>query len=268
MSWQKNLLPSQGDWINLDNAASTPLFPELIEIYPKLQQLAFANPSSPHKLGTALKRHLANMERELLSALYIPPAEATVIWTSGGTEANNLALTGCMRGYPCALILTSSAEHASVANTLRTVGNAQTLTIDSKGQLIWDALEQRLQAVKPRLISVTSVQNETGVIHDLIRLRQMMQQAAPEGLLHTDAVQAAGKLPIPWQEASLDILSISGHKFHGPGGVGALIIRKGLELYPLIHGGGQQNGLRSGSIDVVGITAMTIAASHSSMAGN
>jgi cysteine desulfurase len=217
----------------LDNAASTPPHPELIAGFAESAAF-FANPAAAHAYD--LRKELGRCERELLAALRIPQDEARVIWTSGGTEANNLAIFG---SRPTS-VATVATEHPSVLEPAKRLG-ATVLPVDNEGRLS--------KVVAADLISVCHVHNETGVVQDLASVRA----EAPASRLHVDATQSAAKLRIPWREARIDLLTCSGHKLHGFGSIGALIVRKGLSLVPQLLGGGQQDTLRSGSIDVCAV---------------
>ena len=217
----------------LDNAASTPPHPELIADFAESAAF-FANPAAAHAYDH--RRELGRCERELLRALRIPQEEARVIWTSGGTEANNLALIG---SHPKRMA-TSATEHPSVLEPAKRLA-ATILPVNREGRLS--------HVIPVDLLSICHVHNETGVIQDIASIREL----APNARLHVDATQSAAKLPIPWREARIDLLTLSGHKLHGFGGIGALIVRKGVRLQAQLLGGGQQDNLRSGSLDICGI---------------
>ncbi len=246
--------------IYFDNAASTPLFPELIDQFGELLQRHYANPGAPHSLGLTTRKELGRVSKELLELVGTAPDDSEIIWTSGGTEANNLALFGlnsfCPRPSGNSLVSTT-VEHPSVFNPLRRLSqfknSVKFVNVDRSGLIDFDHLATCLTK-QTKLVSVCLVQNETGSIQDLAGVREIMNLKAPGALLHIDAVQALGKLDIPWESARVDLMSFAGHKIHGPGGVGALVIRKRrVKLTPVFEGGGQQNNLRSGSLDVPGI---------------
>lgn len=246
--------------VYLDNAASTPLHPAVCEAFARFAPTHFANPASAHGAGTEARRAVVRCEQRLLRALGIPADDARVVWTSGGTEANNLALQGCQLERANGLV-TSTVEHPSIAKQqaiLRERGWAWTeVPVDRAGQLEPDALREALDA-GTGLISILSVHNETGVLQDLAMVAALRGEYAPRARLHLDAVQHAGKLPIPWT-LGIDSFSISGHKLHAPGGTGALVVRRSHSLRPLLLGGGQQEGLRSGSVDALGCELFTLA---------
>jgi len=232
----------------LDNAASTPLHPELIAGFADSANRFFVNPASAYPLGQSARRELLRCEQVLLTALGIPADEAQIIWTSGGTEANNLALRSFSDSGP---IVVSAAEHSSVGALREAVACPwRVVPIDAAGSLDLGELCNALDSTVS-LVSVHAVQNETGARQDTEQIAAIIREHAPQARLHHDAVQLAGKLPLSW--AGLDMLTLSGHKLHGPGGAGALIVRKGVSLTPQILGGEQQGNLRSGSIDVCGV---------------
>lgn len=245
--------------IYLDNAASTPPYEELAAEMPKLAG-HFANPGAAHATATRLRRRLDAAADEWLETLGADPNTTDVVWTSGGTEANNLAILGTRPAAGADARVISATEHPSVdapCHALAKRGARITsVPVDGRGALDADALAEALTP-ETALVSICMVQNETGAVQDLNAIRRLIDEHAPRALLHLDAVQAVGKLPIPWRAARPDLVAIAGHKLHGPSGVGCLVVRRGVPLQPLILGGGQQRGLRSGSLDAPGILAFT-----------
>lgn len=250
----------------LDNAASTPIFPELLEQIPGILSRSFANPGSPYPLGFAMRRQLATAAQRVLHALGASPDNTSVIWTSGGTEANNLAILGTLARIKSASakdeIVTTTTEHASVQNTCAQAARNGTVIryveVTKDGQLNSESVDRALSE-QTILVSVCLVQNETGVMQNLVMLRRLMDQKAPRALLHVDAVQAVGRVDLNWDAARVDLMSVAGHKIHAPGGVGCLLVRQGCQPAPILFGGGQQNGIRSGSPDVAGIEIFSLA---------
>ena len=249
--------------VYLDNAASTPLHPGLLASLGAVWRGGYVNPSSGHAAGHALRRNLSRLTAEFLETL--GAGEDRVIWTSGGTEANNLAIFGSLPLGGNALgfqVLSSAAEHPSIHAPLEHLAENGALIshtpVKSDGALDLERFATELRP-ETRLVSLSFVQNETGVIQDLPVIRRLIDQYAPQARFHVDGVQALGKIPIPWQEARIDLLSFSSHKVHGPGGLGGLVVRGGLELQPIIFGGGQQHNLRSGSLDGAGIAGFCLA---------
>jgi cysteine desulfurase len=252
------------DWVYLDNAASTPLSPTVAAAWPGWGAGGYANPSAGHAFGFALRQRLAALAEELLALLGIPAGEARVIWTSGGTEANNLALLGAGPRLAAGQeLVTSATEHASVHAPLAVLAETRglrltTVPVCPAGQLVPAGLDAALGPATA-LVALHQVQNETGVVQDLPAVRAALDRRAPQARFHVDAVQGAGKLPLPWAAARLDSVALSAHKFHGPGSVGALVVRRGREPAPLLYGGGQQDGLRPGSLDAVASEALVAA---------
>ncbi len=219
--------------IYLDYQATTPLAPEARQAMLRwLADDGFANPHSSHAMGRAAKAAV-EVAREQVAALF--PAGGQVIFTGSATEAINLAIQG--RAYGA--IAVSAIEHAAVRDTARAVGGNCELPVGPDGLV--DA-EADLPG-KVGLVAVMQVNNEIGTIQLVARLAQRAHQAG--ALFLCDAVQGAGKLAAP---AGADLIAVSAHKLHGPKGIGALWIRDGVELTPLIHGGGQEGGLRSGTL--------------------
>lgn len=251
--------------IYLDNAAGSPLFDELIEAYSGFLRSSHVNASAAHGPAYDTRRELVNRAEAFLDRLDIDAEAASVVWTSGGTEANNLAIGGLaatMSGGSTFSAVTTTTEHASVFEPFRhlesTGANLSWARVAADGTIDLDHFASLLNN-ETKLVSICHVQTETGAVQDLVVIREIMDNHAPLAKLHVDAIQALGKLGIPWHTARIDLLSLSGHKIHGPGGVGALIARHDCRLEPLFHGGGQQENLRSGSLDIAGIRAFCAA---------
>jgi cysteine desulfurase len=247
--------------IYLDHAATTPLDPQVrAAMLPWLDDVdGYGNPASDHALG---RRARAGVEHARAQVAALIGAEAgEIVWTSGATEANNLALKGALefRGLKGAHVVSSRIEHKAVLDTCRyleTQGTRVTyLTPDRGGRI---AVEQVIEALQPdtALVSLMWVNNETGVINPVVALAPLLR--ARGVLFHVDAVQAAGKLPIDLSQLPIDLLSLSAHKLYGPKGVGALFVRKRprARLAPQIHGGGHEQGMRSGTLATHQIVGM------------
>ena len=230
--------------VYLDHAATTPVRPEVLEaMLPYLTDQSFGNPSSAHRFGRAARAGIEQARRQIAEALGAEPSQ--VIFTSGGTEADNLGIIGAVlaardRGAPlCAAV--SAIEHKAVlaaAHAVRHLGAREVvLPVDQDGQLELDALDAAL-AERPSVVSVMWVNNEVGVI------------------FHTDAVQAIGKIPVSVTDLSCTLLTISGHKIGAPKGIGALIVRDRKAVEAIIHGGGQQFGIRPGTENVAGAVGL------------
>ncbi len=233
----------------LDHNATTPLRPEASAAMAEALAMT-GNPSSVHRFGRLARRNI-EAAREAVAALAGARPEG-VIFTSGGTEANNLALTGSGRGR----ILVSAGEHDSVLNA---VPGAARIGLTAEGLVDAAALDARLgESDTPALVSIMLANNETGAIQPLAELARIAR--ARGALVHCDAVQAAGKLPLELAALGVDMISLSAHKLGGPPGVGALVLAADREIAPLLRGGGQERGRRAGTENLPGIAGFGAAA--------
>lgn len=243
------------DPIYLDHAASTPVRPEVTAIMVETIADDFGNPSSQHYWGRIANTRLEDARQRVASALGVHRTE--VYFVRGGTESNNIAILGRvnleLQKGNTPLVVTSEIEHKAVLetcnNAIRGNGELGLLQVSTEGEISPRDFEFWLQK-KPTLISVMTVNNETGLclpIKDLAELAQSYDVP-----IHTDAVQALGRIPMDLTDLSVSLLSLSGHKINGPKGTGILFVRRGIELAPLIFGGGQEKGIRPGTQDVVG----------------
>jgi cysteine desulfurase len=248
--------------IYLDHAATTPVRPEVLEAMdPFLRGGVFGNPSSAHRFGREARAAVHQARRTIAQALGVEPNE--VVFTSGGTEADNLAVIGAALaarqagrpGRPLRVAV-SAIEHKAVLGAAHALeafgGEVVTLPVDGNGLLDFRALDGALRD-GVALVSVMWVNNEVGVIQDIAAIAEHCQAAGTP--LHTDAVQALGKIPVT-VPAGCSWMSISGHKIGAPKGIGALVVRDRAGIRPLIHGGGQQGGLRPGTENVAGIAGL------------
>lgn len=245
--------------IYLDHNATTPLDARVLDAMLPWLQGAQGNPASVHGYGRATHAALETARAQVAGLVN---AEASqVIFTSGGTEADNLALKGVCSGTPDRRVLVSAIEHAAVqapADALAAQGwQVERIAVDAQGQLDLGDLDHLL-ARPARLVSVMLANNETGVIQDIAQIAARTH--AHDALLHSDAIQAAGKIPLDFGPLNVDLMTLSAHKLNGPRGVGALIVNKSLHIMPLIHGGGQEHGLRGGTENLVGIVGFGKAA--------
>jgi cysteine desulfurase len=239
--------------IYLDYAAATPLDPRVLEKMQAayLSKDLYGNPASQHVFGKTAREAIAEARSQVADYCQAEPAE--IIFTSGATEANNLAIKGAAALYQRKgkHIITMKTEHKSVLDVcqhLEKQGFLLTyLAPDAKGLL---ALDQLQAALRPDtlLVSLMHVNNETGVIQDIARIAELT--AAQGILLHVDAAQTVGKLPLDLSSTPIDLVSFSAHKVYGPKGIGALYLRKKprVRVQPLLHGGGQEQGMRSGTL--------------------
>ncbi len=245
--------------VYLDHNATTPLDARVREaMLPYLGEI-YGNPASPHRFGRAT-RMAVDEARERVAAL-VGAAPQQVVFTGCGTEANNLALLGAAAHLPPGPVAVSRIEHPSVlepARRLEARGRPVLwLEVDGEGRVRPESLDAAL-AQGARLVSVMLANNETGVIQDVAALARRAREAG--AVVHTDAVQAAGKIPVDFPALGVHLLTLSAHKLHGPQGVGALVRDRALELEPLLVGGGQEEGLRSGTLNVAGIVGFGTAA--------
>lgn len=246
------------DPIYLDNAATTPLRPEAREAMLPFLGDRFGNPSSVHRWGREARAALDDARVRLATLLGARPSE--IVFTRGGTEADNLAVFGRVRCGKGAPLVCSAFEHKAVMAAARAAVDAPSLRqlpVRADGLVEADALAALLEP-RPCLVSTMWVNNEVGTIQPIEQLAITCEQAGVP--FHTDAIQAFGKLPVRVDQVPVSLLSISAHKFGGPKGVGALFVRRGIAVAPLVHGGGQERGLRSGTEDVGGAVGMVVAA--------
>src|SRR5438105_11394192 len=250
--------------VYLDNAATTPVRPEVLEaMLPYLGKDAFGNPSSAHRFGRAARAGVEEAKRTIALALGVEPGQ--VIFTSGGTEADNLAVIGSAlaardRGGPFRVAV-AATEHKAVLAAAHAVqhlgGEELILPVTASGQVESQALEKALER-GVAIVSVMWVNNEVGTVQPVAELATRCCDAGV--LFHSDAVQAFGKLPVSLRDVNCTLLTISGHKIGAPKGVGALIVRDRKAVEAIIHGGGQQFGIRPGTENVPGIVGLGVAA--------
>lgn len=245
--------------VYLDNNSTTALDPRVLDaMLPYLKDI-HGNPSSVHRYGR-LTRNAMEQARYQVAELAGARAEQ-VIFTSGGTEANNLAVLGSLVHQPAAHLAVSSIEHASIiepAKSLTKKGwQLDLLEVDGDCKVLQKSIES-VVSENTRLLSVMMANNETGVVQDIKRLSQCVQSG--QTLFHSDASQVAGKLPVNFTEMNIDMMTLSSHKMYGPQGAGALIARRSVELESVIYGGGQERGLRNGTENIAAIVGFGAAA--------
>jgi cysteine desulfurase len=243
--------------VYLDNNATTPLLPEVFEAMRPHFLEGFGNASSIHQQGQQARAAVENAREQVADLLNCRSAE--VVFTSGGTEGDNLALFGLVQ--PGDHVITSSIEHHAVLNSchrLEQMGCSVTY-LPVEGRSLVDPDDVR-RALRPqtKLISIMMANNETGVLQPLVEIGKIAAEA--DVYFHTDAVQAAGKLPLDVHEIGCDLLTISAHKIHGPQGTGALFVRKGTLLQPLLYGGRHERSRRAGTENLPGIVGLGKAA--------
>jgi cysteine desulfurase len=250
--------------VYLDHAATTPVRPEVLEaMLPYLTNQAFGNPSSAHRFGRAARAGIEQARREVAQAVGAEPNQ--VIFTSGGTEADNLGIIGAALaardrgGAVCAVV--SAIEHKAVLAAAHAVchlgGREILLPVDRRGQVSLEALDAALTE-RPAVVSIMWVNNEVGVVQPVAEIARRCQAAGV--VFHTDAVQAFGKVPVSLADLPCTLLTLSGHKIGAPKGIGALVVRDRKAVEAIIHGGGQQYGIRPGTENVAGAVALGRAA--------
>lgn len=246
-----------------DNSATTRCYESVKDIVVKTMMEDYGNPSAMHQKGVEAEQYIKKTARILADLLKVKEKE--ILFTSGGTESNNLALIGGAlankrRGQH---IVTTAVEHAAVSQPLeflKELGFEVTVVpVDRRGVVKLDALEAALRE-DTILVSVMYVNNEVGAVMPIEEISRLVHQHCPYALFHVDAIQAFGKYRIYPKRSGIDLLSVSGHKIHGPKGVGFLYISEKAKVQPLILGGGQQGGMRSGTDNVPGIAGLGAAA--------
>ena len=249
--------------IYLDNAATTRVCPEAADTAYKVMTEEYGNPGSTHAKGRAA-RAVLDAARKKTAAL-MSCADKEIVFTSGGTESDNWAIRGAavLMGRKGKHVVSSAAEHDAVRRPMELLQKEGfEVTILSPGPDGAVSPEAVRAALRPDtvLVSLMLVNNETGAVTDLAGVARAIRESGAPALLHTDAVQGYGKLPFTPKALGADLISVSGHKIHAPKGIGALFIRSGVKLPPLILGGGQENGLRSGTEPLPQIAAFGEAA--------
>ncbi|WP_172202732.1 cysteine desulfurase family protein [Niveibacterium sp. COAC-50] len=243
----------------LDHNATTPLDPRVREAMLPYLDARFGNPSSRHEYGRQARAAVDHAREQVAAAVGAHPTE--VVFTSGGSEANNVFIKGAAAQMKPGLIVVGASEHPCVREPARQLERSgwrrETALIDGSGRIRADVFAE-LMKQSPRLVSVMAANNETGVLQEIDRLAAEARAAG--ALFHTDAVQALGKMPISFRALAVSAMTISSHKIHGPLGAGALVLDKRVELAPLVAGGGQERGLRSGTENVAAIVGFGAAA--------
>ncbi len=243
----------------LDNSATTKAFDEVIEAVKSEMSEYYGNPSSMHIKGFEAEKKIKETTKIIASTLKCDESE--IIYTSGGTEADNMALIGIARAYKRSgkHIITSSIEHAAIlqsAEFLKEEGYEITyLSTDSNGVVNLEELENSIRE-DTILVSVMGVNNEIGTVEPIEKISEIIKKKNPNTLFHVDAVQAYGKIKLIPKKMGIDLLSVSGHKIHGPKGIGFLYVSYKIKIKPIIFGGGQQKNMRSGTENVCGIMGL------------
>lgn len=238
--------------VYLDNNASTHLDASVLEAMLPYLSGPHANPSSVHRYGRMARDAVETARHQVARLINASPQD--LVWVSGGTEANNLAVKG-VTGE--GRLLYGATDHPAVMEAAISIGG-EAIAVDTNGIVRWSLFEAQLQNAPVRLVSLMHANNETGAIQDVARAAELAHAA--NALIHVDAVQTAGKIAVDFEALGCDLMSLSSHKIHGPKGVGALVVKSGVELQPLHHGGPQERGLRGGTENVAGIVGFGAAA--------
>ncbi|WP_313154470.1 cysteine desulfurase family protein [Lacrimispora sp.] len=246
-----------------DNSATTRVLEPVKDIVVKIMTEDYGNPSAKHKKGMDAERYIKEAAEIIAGTLKVAPKE--IVFTSGGSESNNMALieTAMANKRAGNHIISTGIEHASVYNPLAFLeeqGFSVTyLPVDAQGHIRLEELEA---AIRPEtiLVSIMYVNNEIGAVEPIEAISKVIKKKNPSILFHVDAIQAYGKFVIRPKRQGIDLLSVSAHKIHGPKGVGFLYVDQRVKIRPLIYGGGQQRGMRSGTENVPGIAGMGVAA--------
>ncbi|MCF6306903.1 MAG: cysteine desulfurase [Flavobacteriaceae bacterium] len=245
--------------VYFDNAATTQVRNEVVEKISEVLATEYGNPSSTHSFGRSSKSVLENCRKEIAAHFKVSAAE--IIFTSGGTEADNLILNSCVRDLEVKRIITSKVEHHAVLHTIESLANTCNLQVDivhldAKGMVDYTHLENLLKSSsKKTLVSLMHVNNEVGNKLDIAKVAVLCKENS--SLFHSDTVQSVGHYKLDFSKIPLDFAAVSAHKFHGPKGVGFAFIRKNSGLKPLIIGGEQERGLRAGTEAVYAIAGLT-----------
>src|SRR5689334_12776277 len=239
--------------VYLDNNATTPVLPEVFEAMRPFYTEQFGNASSIHHYGQHGRAAVERARNSVAALLNARPAE--IVFTSGGTESDNLGIFGLVRSGDH--VITSPIEHSAVMNTckrLEQMGVEVTyLPVNGRGEVDPADVRRAIRA-NTRMITIMMANNETGVLQPVEEIGKIALEA--DVFFHTDAVQAAGKVPVDVQKIRCDALSISGHKIHGPQGTGALFVKKGTLIQPLLYGGNHERQRRAGTENLPGIVGL------------
>ena len=246
----------------LDNSATTKVYPEVVELMNKIMLEDYGNPSSVHTKGVEAEKYVTEATKRIAKALKV--SEKEIIFTSGGTESDNLALIGAAMAYKRAgnHIITSKIEHPAILNTVRFLEaegfKVDYLDVDETGVVKLDDLKAKLSK-ETILVSVMHTNNEVGSLQPVEEIAKIVKDYNKDIIFHVDAVQGFTKSLIYPKRSNIDLLSVSGHKIHGPKGIGFLYANEKIRLKPITFGGGQQKGLRNGTLNTPGIAGIGLA---------
>lgn len=242
--------------VYIDNAATTPLDPEVFEAMKPYLLHDFGNPSSTHAHGRKVRAAIESARKKVAELLNCAPGE--IIFTSGGTEAINTILTGVVNSHNPSVVITSPLEHHAVLHTLEHVAGADAVryvNVDEKGNIDLDHLQSLLHGTKGALVSLMQANNEIGNLLDLQRVGAICSEH--EAWFHSDTVQAVGHYPHNLRETPVHGITAAAHKFHGPKGAGFMYVKRHKKIEPYLFGGGQERNMRGGTENVAGIIGLT-----------
>lgn len=249
--------------IYLDNSATTMCYPDVAELTNTIMTQDYGNPSSMHHKGLVAERYIRSATEKIAATLRADTSE--ILFTSGGTESDNLALIGTARANMRMgkHLITTRIEHPAILETMKYLESEgfeiTYLPVDKNGIVRLEDLENALRS-DTILVSMMYVNNEIGAVEPIAEAGALIKRVNPRTIFHVDAVQGYGKFRICPKNMGIDLMSVSGHKIHGPKGVGFLYIRSGVKISPITYGGGQQKGMRSGTENVPGIAGLARAA--------
>lgn len=244
--------------VYFDNAATTPLRSEVIDSMTHVLKTEFGNPSSTHEFGRSSKALIETARKQIAEILHVSAAE--IIFTSGGTEADNLVINSCVKNLNVSRIISSKIEHHAVLHAIQDLQTSYGITVeyvnlDQSGAVDFAHLERLLaDTTQKTLVSLMHINNEVGNILDLKHVAQLCKKY--DSLFHSDTVQSIGHYPLDFTDIPIDFAAVAAHKFHGPKGVGFAFIRKNSGIKPMIFGGSQEKGLRAGTEPVHAIVGM------------
>ena len=249
--------------IYLDNSATTMCYPDVAELTNTIMTQDYGNPSSMHHKGLVAKRYIRNATEKIAATLRADSSE--ILYTSGGTESDNMALIGTAKANMRMgrHLITTRIEHPAILETMKHLESegfeVTYLPVDENGIVRLEDLEKALRS-DTILVSMMYVNNEIGAVEPVAEAGALIKRVNQRTIFHVDAVQGYGKFRICPKNMGIDLMSVSGHKIHGPKGVGFLYIRSGVKISPITYGGGQQKGMRSGTENVPGIAGLARAA--------
>tara|TARA_B100001250_G_scaffold69166_2_gene55497 strand:+ start:827 stop:1957 length:1131 start_codon:yes stop_codon:yes gene_type:complete len=246
--------------VYLDNAATTPIAPEIIRMMNEMMQTHFANPSSVHSFGRQSKIIVESARKTIATVLNTSPG--SIFFTSGGTEADNMAIKCAIKDHKIQHAITSKISHHAVLYPLQDLAKEDVIKlsyvdIDKYGVVSLSHLRQLLEENERTFVSIMHANNEIGTIQDLKKIGKICKEY--NAFFHSDTVQTIGHYPFDMQELDVDFMAASAHKFHGPKGVGFMYISDSIKIRPLIRGGAQERNMRAGTENIYGIAALAMA---------